>query len=364
MPRTKGSKNKNINTAKNKNIININVNSSKSRKGRGRPRKQSNDTTQNRQSGGMGGMAPPQVIISQPQPDNSNNSLLTSFITSRMLNESNMLNSRTSMPSMVEPPTGRELPSYFSARESIIPKLPETPIKEPVIKPADITPSTIIKTREPIPKPEPPKPVIKPDEVAPPTTGRHLYKKLKDTASKVTDAASSELGTSIIEHALNGIDNSHVASTLVGTALRAHRNRKQNTMDADEEIKQNEIKQLRELHKKQNRSETENNVYNTLKTKFTGIQPKSPPKATKEMIDASGKLKSATKTKLYSKEYNDIVKEKRAANKIESAMQSKQYSNELKQVLAVNKNLGPAIKQAVTRNKYIKARDRYKLLKK
>ncbi len=26
-------------------------------------------------------MAPPQVIISQPQPDNSNNSLLTSFIT-------------------------------------------------------------------------------------------------------------------------------------------------------------------------------------------------------------------------------------------------------------------------------------------
>jgi hypothetical protein len=63
MPRTKGSKNKNINTAKNKNIININVNSSKSRKGRGRPRKQSNDTTQNRQSGGMGGMAPPKVKI-------------------------------------------------------------------------------------------------------------------------------------------------------------------------------------------------------------------------------------------------------------------------------------------------------------
>jgi hypothetical protein len=353
MPRTKGSKNKNINTAKNKNIININVNSSKSRKGRGRPKKQSNDTTQYRQSGGMGGMAPPQVIISQPQPDNSNNSLLSSFITSKLLNES-MNQNRTNM-------TNVEQPSYFNARDSIIPKLPETPIsKPPVIKPADITPSTIIKTREPIiPEPEPRKIDIKPDEVAPPTTGRHLYKKLKDTASKVTDAASSELGTSIIEHALNGIDNSHVASTLVGTALRAHRNRKQNTMDADEEIKQNEIKQLRELHKKQNRSETENNVYNTLKTKFTGIQPKSPPKATKEMIDASGKLKSATKTKLYSKEYNDIVKEKRAANKIESAMQSKQYSNELKQVLAVNKNLGPAIKQAVTRNKYIKARDRY-----
>jgi hypothetical protein len=352
MPRTKGSKNKNINTAKNKNIININVNSSKSRKGRGRPRKQSNDTTQNRQAGGMGGMAPPQVIISQPQPDNSNNSLLTSFITSKLLNES-MNQNRTNM-------TNVEQPSYFNARDSIIPKLPETPIsKPPVIKPADITPSTIIKTKEPLPEPEPRKIDIKPDEVAPPTTGRHLYKKLKDTASKVTDAASSELGTSIIEHALNGIDNSHVASTLVGTALRAHRNRKQNTMDADEEIKQNEIKQLRELHKNQNKTDMENDLYNTLKTKYTGVKTKSTPKVPKEMIDASEKLKAATKTKLYSKEYKDLITEKRAVNKIESAMQSKQYSNELKQFQAVNKNLGPAIKQAVTRNKYIKARDRY-----
>ncbi len=86
-------------------------------------------------------MAPPQVIISQPQPDNSNNSLLTSFITSKLLNKS-MIQNRTSMPSVVEPPTGRELPSYFNARESIIPKLPETPISKPIIKPADTTPST------------------------------------------------------------------------------------------------------------------------------------------------------------------------------------------------------------------------------
>jgi hypothetical protein len=256
--------------------------------------------------------------------------------------------------------TNVEQPSYFNARDSIIPKLPETPIsKPPVIKPADITPSTIIKTKEPLPEPEPRKIDIKPDEVAPPTTGRHLYKKLKDTASKVTDAASSELGTSIIEHALNGIDNSHVASTLVGTALRAHRNRKQNTMDADEEIKQNEIKQLRELHKNQNKTDMENDLYNTLKTKYTGVKTKSTPKVPKEMIDASEKLKAATRTKLYSKEYKDLITEKRAVNKIESAMQSKQYSNELKQFQAVNKNLGPAIKQAVTRNKYIKARDRY-----
>jgi hypothetical protein len=391
MGRKLGSKNKNINTAKNKNVININVNSSTSRKGRGRPRKQSNDTTQTRQYGGGGGMAPPQVIISQPTPQ-QDNSLLSSFITSRMLNESNMLNSRTSMPSMVEPPTGRELPSYFSARESIITKLPETPIKEPVIKPADITPSSKIKTKEPIPEPEPRKIDVKPDEVAPPTTGRHLYKKLKDTASTVADAASSELGTAIIESALNGIDKTHVASSLVGTALRAHRNRKENAVDADEEIKQNEIKQLRQLHKNKNKTDAENALFNTLKTKYTGVQPR-PPKNIKQMNDAAtsiqlavknrkarnefadkyvdklkdeyakGKagahIRSAVRAKLYSKEIKDLLEETRAKDKIVSAIQSKQYSNERKQVLAVHKNLGPAIKQAVTRNKYTKARDKY-----
>ena len=129
MPRTKGSKNKNINTAKNKNIININVNSSKSKKGRGRPRKQSNDTTQNRQSGGMG-MAPPQVIISQPQPtQQQDNSLLSSFITSRLLNEPNILNNRTNMTN-IEPPTIKDQPSYFNARESIRPKIPDTSAKQ------------------------------------------------------------------------------------------------------------------------------------------------------------------------------------------------------------------------------------------
>jgi hypothetical protein len=79
MPRTKGSKNKNTNTAKNKNVFNINVNSSTSKKGRGRPRKQSNDTTQNRQTRhplghnpGPSMMAPPQVIVSQPTPQQDN----------------------------------------------------------------------------------------------------------------------------------------------------------------------------------------------------------------------------------------------------------------------------------------------------
>jgi hypothetical protein len=96
------------------------------------------------------------------------------------------------------------------------------------------------------------------------------------------------------------------------------------------------------------------------KTKYTGVNTKSPPKVkTKEMNDASEKIRAATQAKLYSKEYRDLIAEKRAANKIESAMQSKQYSNELKQFQAVNKNLGPAIKQALTRTEYVKARDKY-----
>ena len=150
MPRTKGSKNKNINTAKNKNIININVNSSKSK--RGRPRKTTNNAnTQNRPptSGGSFGMAPPQVIITQPPADNSNNnSLLSSFITSKMLNETMNLN-RSNMTNVE--PTRIEQPSYFNARESIIPKLPETPAKTEIQKelkpPKEIKP-TAVKQKE------------------------------------------------------------------------------------------------------------------------------------------------------------------------------------------------------------------------
>ena len=89
-------------------------------------------------------MAPPQIIISPPQPqqDNSNNSLLSSFITSKMLNESNLLNSRTNMTA-IEPT--REQPSYFNARESIIPKLPATPTQQEIRQ--DVKPPPI-----PIPK--------------------------------------------------------------------------------------------------------------------------------------------------------------------------------------------------------------------
>ena len=143
MGRKTGSKNKvkNINTAKNKNVININVNSTTSKRRKGRPRKTTNDTTQNRQSGGSG-MAPPQIIISPPQPQ-QDNSLLSSFITSKMLNESNLLNSRTNMTA-IEPT--REQPSYFNARESIIPRIPETPIKQEIRQ--EVKPPPISKQQE------------------------------------------------------------------------------------------------------------------------------------------------------------------------------------------------------------------------
>ena len=161
MGRTKGSKNKsqNTNTAKNKNIININVNSGTKKKGRGRPRR-TNDTSPNRNfSGGGIGNAPQQVIVSQPQPDNnnnSNNSLLSSFITSKLLNDTMSLN-RTNIEQTAPI---REQQTFFNARESIIPRFPDTPVKNVIneVKPLE-------STGPPAP-PAPPKPPPIPPKTA------------------------------------------------------------------------------------------------------------------------------------------------------------------------------------------------------
>jgi len=160
MGRTKGSKNKsqNTNTAKNKNIININVNSSTKKKGRGRPRR-TNDTSPNRNfSGGGIGNAPQQVIVSQPQPDNnnSNNSLLSSFITSKLLNDTMSLN-RTNIEQTAPI---REQQTFFNARESIIPRYPDTPVKNVIneVKPSAST--------GPPPPPAPPAPPAPPKTAA------------------------------------------------------------------------------------------------------------------------------------------------------------------------------------------------------
>jgi hypothetical protein len=239
MPRTKGSKNKNTATAKNKNIININVNSSKSKKGR--PRKTTaNTNTQARYPnyGGGNANAPPQVIISQPQADNSNlnNSLISSFITSKILNETMNRSNMTAVeppraePTIAEPP--RPESSYFTARESIIPKLPDTP--KTVIKP-----SPKIETKKPTTITEPPKIDIKPDDVSPPKTDikpidvsppkktpPKFYKKLVDDTKNNT----SQLSSSVLEDAMKEVKEENNAATLIKSVLSGHRNRKMHSL--------------------------------------------------------------------------------------------------------------------------------------
>ena len=237
MPRTKGSKNKNTATAKNKNIINININSSKSKKGR--PRKTTANTNTQARYPNYGGNAnaPPQVIILQPQADNSNlnNSLISSFITSKILNET-MNGNRSNMtaveppraePTIAEPP--RPEPSYFAARESIIPKLPDTP--KTVIKP-----SPKIETKKSTTITEPPKIDIKPDDVSPPKldikpvdvsppkkTPSKFYKKL-------VDDNTSQLSNSILEDAMKEVKEENKAATLISSVLSGHKNRKMHSL--------------------------------------------------------------------------------------------------------------------------------------
>ena len=180
MGRKKGSKNINTNTAKNKNVININVNTATKKK-RGRPKKtdstsNDNKTTRNQQLTGGGAYntrapvftapPPPVQYIAPPQPDQSN-SLLQSFITSRLLSESTIPN-RTNMTNMSndEPirsyePSRRET---MNLRESIIPKYEDTPIKTNVKPPPPPPPQT---TGPPPPPPPPPK--VKANDVKPST---------------------------------------------------------------------------------------------------------------------------------------------------------------------------------------------------
>ncbi len=165
MGRKKGSKNINTNTAKNKNIININVNTPTKKK-RGRPRKNESttSTTPRNQQLSAGGAynsrapvftapPPPTQYISPPQPDNSN-SLLSSFIASKLLNESSFP-SRTNInydePSRMfsEPSRGET----FNLRESIIPKVADTPMK------SDIKPPPPPPQSKGPPPPPPPQPV-------------------------------------------------------------------------------------------------------------------------------------------------------------------------------------------------------------
>jgi hypothetical protein len=175
MPRKIGSKNKtknvnkNVNTAKNKNVININVNSNTStKKGRGRPRKINNNNTNKpgdnppNSSSGYNSrpqhMPPPIIPIITPSRDASM-TLLSQFLTSKMLNDSNRTINLPETTQLNYSRASVEPSHTFNTRESIIPRLPDTPLpnrRETIeeIKPIGPPPP-------PPPKPPPPPPQTK-----------------------------------------------------------------------------------------------------------------------------------------------------------------------------------------------------------
>jgi hypothetical protein len=170
MGRKIGSKNKtknnnnNINTAKNKNVININVNSTtstKKGKGRGRPRKTSDNTIKpgdNPPNSSSGYNSRPQYIpppimpIITPSQDGSMN-LLSQFLTSKMLNDSNRTMNLPETTQLNYSRSSVEPSHTFNARESIIPRLPDTPQPKHQDIVNEIKPS--------IPPPPPPPPLKK-----------------------------------------------------------------------------------------------------------------------------------------------------------------------------------------------------------
>ena len=145
---------------------------------------------------------------------------------------------RTVEPPRAEPtraePTRAE-PSFFTARESMIPKLPETPISRP--PKIFIKPSPEIESVAP-PLAEPPKIKVRPADVAPPEketkpidvtpskkTPPKFYKKLGDNK---TDTAS-QLSSSILEDAMKDINREDKAATTISSVLRGHKGRLDHT---------------------------------------------------------------------------------------------------------------------------------------
>jgi hypothetical protein len=255
MPRTKGAKNKNVNTAKNKNIININVNSSKSQKGRGRPRKTAaNTNTQNRPptSGGGISMAPPQVIISQPQPQ-TDNSLLSSFLSSKMLNETMNLN-RSNMTNVE--PSRIEQPSYFNARESIIPKLPNTPAKTEIQK--ELKPTVEIKTA-----------AVKQEDLSPyesqyqqaRTTG---FSNMSASQKKKYEKASQKDKDEFEEQIKDKFDDMYHGSTIVSKTLK--------DVKKKDDLMQKVREQTALLKKKKHEKEYEDKIHKGLNESATAYE--------------------------------------------------------------------------------------------
>ena len=119
------------------------------------------------------------------------------------LNRSNITNVE---PSRIEPTSRIEQPSYFNARESIIPKLPDTP--KPTQPERIIKPSPKIETKKLPISIESPKIEVKPADVAPPKIDK-----------------VSQFSSSILDDAINEIEKEDRASTLIGSAFRGHKGR-------------------------------------------------------------------------------------------------------------------------------------------
>ena len=168
MGRTKGTKNKNknVNTAKNKNVININVNSNTSttKRGKGRPRKNEtkknnpNDLPPNTSSGynSRPQYAPPPIPIITPAQDGSI-SMLSQFLTSKILNDSNRTINLPETTNLNYTKESVEPSRTFNSRESIIPRIPDTPPPKHNEIVNEIKPAVPPPPPPPPPPPKPPK---------------------------------------------------------------------------------------------------------------------------------------------------------------------------------------------------------------
>ena len=374
MGRKIGSKNKNTNKAKNKNIININVNTSTKRK-RGRPSKKdstNNDkTTRNQQLAGGGAYntrapvftapPPPVQYISPPQPDQTN-SLLQSFITSRLLNESTIPN-RTNMtydePIRSYEPSRRETLNF---RESMIPKVEDTPLKTNV-KPPPPPPTG------PPPPPPPPPPKVKAKDVKPSTntgfsadglsakeaiTAELIYraseegkadfarKKAEKEARKAEKEANKE-GKSMLDSMgmtfpspFTPAKTTPSKSTAVivrpqqqsmfDFVLGGGTPSKQYTKPTEEDVKKGaKIKRVKELNSKPDKTTKETLQYNDLRQELAGTPNENP-------VIASNAIKNAIKGKLARNEMKvqqseanakKIATQKDAASKLGGTFQRK-----------------------------------------
>jgi hypothetical protein len=189
-------------------------------------------------------MAPPQVIISQPQPQ-TDNSLLSSFLSSKMLNETMNLN-RSNMTNVE--PSRIEQPSYFNARESIIPKLPNTPAKTEIQK--ELKPTVEIKTA-----------AVKQEDLSPyesqyqqaRTTG---FSNMSASQKKKYEKASQKDKDEFEEQIKDKFDDMYHGSTIVSKTLK--------DVKKKDDIMQKVREQTALLKKKKHEKEYEDKIHKGL----------------------------------------------------------------------------------------------------